>query len=137
MKKPKKMPAKTAVVAISIATGERVSYPTIRQCAELGGFEYSSVRNVLHGRQKSHAGFTFEALTPLRQKKPNGNIVKVAELRNKGLSNNEIAEKLGLKPSTIPFYACQATNMGLTDTYRRVQERLAIKNRITWQPPKI
>lgn len=124
MKKRKPMPAKTAVVAISLATGERTRYPTIRQCADIGGFDYSSVRNCLHGRQKSHAGFKFEALTPLRQKKPNGNIVKVAELRNQGLSNEEIAEVMSLKPATIPYYACQASNMGLTKSYREVQDDL-------------
>ncbi|MGL5215852.1 MAG: hypothetical protein ACRC8R_12050 [Aeromonas hydrophila] len=124
------MPAKTAVVAISEATGERTHYPTIRQCAELGGFDYSSVRNVLHGRQKSHAGFKFEALTPLRQGKPNTNIVKVARLRNMGLSNAEIAERMSLKPSTIPYYAAQAVNMGLTKTYREVKEELEARDRM-------
>lgn len=139
MTKRKPMPAKTAVVAISLATGERTEYPTIRRCADEGGFEYSSVRNVLHGRQKSHSGFKFEALSPLRQKKPNGNIVKVAELRNKGLSNEEIAKVMSLKPSTIPYYACQASNMGLTKSYREVQEELAHKNRITfsWARPSL
>lgn len=124
------MAAKTAVMAISLTTGERIKYETIRQCAELGGFDYSSVRNVLHGRQKSHAGFKFEALTPLRQGKPNTNIVKVARLRNMGLSNGEIAERMKLKPATIPYYAAQAVNMGLTKTYRQVQAELEARDRM-------
>ncbi|MGL4505770.1 MAG: LuxR C-terminal-related transcriptional regulator [Aeromonas sobria] len=119
------MPAKTAVVAICLTTGNRAEFATIRRCADEGGFEYTSVRNCLHGRAKSHAGHRFEALTPLRKTKTTTNIAKVAALRNKGLSNPEIAKKLGISPSTIPVYASQAVALGLTKTWHEVQQDLA------------
>lgn len=124
--KTKPMPLKTSVIATSIKTGDVVIYPSIRQCSERGGFEYSSVRNCLHGRQKSHAGFTFEAATPLRARKANGNIPKVAALRNRGLDNDAIAAKLGISPRTVPVYASQAVNMGLTKVWREILEDMEL-----------
>lgn len=125
MKKRKVMPAKTAVAAICLTTGTRVEFPTIRRCSDEGGFDYTAIRNCLHGRAKSHAGHRFEALGPLRKVKTTTNIAKVAQLRNKGLSNPEIAKKLGLDPKTIPVYACQAVALGLTKKWREVAEDLA------------
>lgn len=123
-----KMPMKTGVTATSIRTGDVVHYPSIRQASEIGGFIYSSVRNCLHGRQKSHAGFTFEASSPLRKRKANGNIPKVAALRNQGVDNDTIAKMLGMSPKTVPVYASQAVNMGLTKTWREICEDRELAN---------
>ncbi|AWH15009.1 putative HNH homing endonuclease [Aeromonas phage 85AhydR10PP] len=122
MTKPKKMPARTSVEATCLTTGNVAVFRSIRSCAEDGGFEYSSIRNCLHGRLKAHAGHSFRALSPLREKKQCGNIVKVAKLRNRGLSNAQIAMKLGISPKTVPVYASQAVSAGLTKTWHEVQE---------------
>lgn len=127
-RRPNTQPVSTRVMAISLSTGEEVIYETIRRAAEIGGFEYSSIRNCLHGRQKSHAGFRFEADTPLRAKAVESNITKVAALRNQGLDNQAIADKLGLVLGTVAVYGSQAVNLGLTKRYRDVLDDLEFAN---------
>ncbi|APU01208.1 hypothetical protein [Aeromonas phage 32] len=124
-RKPDAQPARTAVKATCTVTGHVSTYDSIRKCADVGGFDYTSIRAALSGRLPSHAGHTFEALTPLRKEKPAPNLTKVAELRNKGMSNQEIADELSMTIGTVAVYACQAVHLKLTKKYRDVLEDLA------------
>lgn len=123
---PNAQPARTAVKATCLSSGKVFEWPSIRQCADDGGFDYTSIRNALTGKSKDnvHAGHRFEAATPLRQTKPTTNVVKVAKMRNKGMGNVEIAKVLGFTTSTVAVYACHARNLGLTLTLREVRENL-------------
>ncbi|MGL4355698.1 MAG: hypothetical protein ACRCTP_17835 [Aeromonas popoffii] len=131
---PNAQPARTAVKATCLSSGNVYEWSSIRKAADEGGFDYTSLRNALTGKAKGnvHAGHRFEASTPLRQTKPTSNVVKIAEMRNKGMGNVEIAKVLGFTTNTVAVYACHARNLGLTKTLAEVREELAHKNRINF-----
>ncbi|MGL4755226.1 MAG: hypothetical protein ACRCXB_22940 [Aeromonadaceae bacterium] len=115
-------PLRTAVIATNVKTGEKLHFKSIQETAR-SGFTYSSVRNALRTGH-THAGFTFKASGPQRALKVNNLIQRVANLRNKGKSNPEIAEALNIQRGTVGCYASIAHKMGLTLTYAEVQENL-------------
>lgn len=117
-----------AVIAISPG-GERTTYPSIAKCCSVHGFAYTAVKNCAHGRQASHKGFTFELVDQSLKRPPRQAIVDVAELRNQGVNNHRIAKRLGLKLSTVTYYASQAVSLGLCQTYHhtRGNQRVALR----------
>ncbi|MGL5589049.1 MAG: NUMOD1 domain-containing DNA-binding protein [Aeromonas veronii] len=115
-------PLRTAVIATNVTTGEVIHFPSIQQAAK-GGFTYSSVRNALRTGH-THAGFTFKPKGKLRPLKVNNLVTRVARLRNKGMRNKDIAEKLNIQRGTVGCYASIAHKMGLCLTYAETMENL-------------
>lgn len=77
-----------------------------------------------------HAGYTFEAKGPTRTLKRDNVHHRVARLRNKGLTNGEIAIKLGLTKGTVVVAGTIAHQMGLCGTYWETREELDCRGKL-------
>ncbi|MGY3887220.1 hypothetical protein [Aeromonas aquatica] len=117
----------TAVRAIA-PTGDVYEYPSIAACVADGGFCYAQVRHALRGRVKRHVGWRFEALTPLRATPHESGhyprTMKVIELRNRGLTNDEIAAALGMAKPCVARHASYGVSAGLCMTYHQTRRKL-------------
>ncbi|AWH14562.1 hypothetical protein [Aeromonas phage 13AhydR10PP] len=110
-----KRPQKTAVIATNIRTGKQHLYQSMQQAADEGGFSYQYVVQCVRGLITQHAGFTFAPVSGLRPvEKPNPRLYPIADLRNQGMTNKQIATETGLKLDTVQKYAKQAARLGLT-----------------------
>ncbi|MGL5285921.1 MAG: hypothetical protein ACRC8D_07250 [Aeromonas sp.] len=113
------------IKATSQLTGEEFVYDSIRDAARKGGFNYNSIRWCLLGIQGSHVGFVFERLSPPRPPSNRSTVTtRVAQLRNEGLSNAQIAERLNMDQRYVAMIASHAILMGLTKKYHTVQREL-------------
>ncbi|MGL5285922.1 MAG: hypothetical protein ACRC8D_07255 [Aeromonas sp.] len=117
---------------IHIATRREVEFPSIAAAAEEGGFDAAQIRHCLRGRRAQHCGHIFRYVDP--SKRPTQEtapfILEVAELRNAGLSNVEIAEVRGCTPSTIAHYLSLATATGLCKSYHQTQRDIRARKAI-------
>lgn len=102
----------TPVIATCQTTGQTYHYKSITDAATKGGFERSCVVSCVHGKQKSHAGYTFRAPSKPTWK-PSPRLVQVSELRNQGLSNIQISALIGINAQSVKAKACQARALGL------------------------
>lgn len=122
-------PLRTEVKATCIADGTVTTYRSIREANKKGGFTYTSVRNSLR-TGSPHAGHKFEPIGKQRKLRAGNLVSRVAKQRNAGMTNPQIAESLGITRDTVGVYASIANKMGLTKTYREVQEDLAFSGKI-------
>lgn len=110
------------VEATNIQTGETFVYNSVNAAGDKGGFSRDMVFRCIRGRSRTHAGFTFKALSPMPELKKDTLIHRVAAFRNKGFTNKLIAELLGLKESTVRATASYAITAGLCKTRAKTQE---------------
>lgn len=104
----------TPVIATCQTTGQTYHYKSITEAAIKGGFERSCVVSCVHGKQKAHGGYTFKAPSkPSWQ--PSPRLVQVAEMRNAGLSNIQIAAQIGITANSVKAKACQARALGMIE----------------------
>ncbi|MGL5483812.1 MAG: RNA polymerase sigma factor [Aeromonas veronii] len=117
-------PTSTAIRGTRIHKGVKhvVEYPSIVAAAE-GGFSTYAIRQAVRGRQSHHAGYKWEALTPIKESIP-PRTAEVARLRNEGKTNEEIAAIMGITVGHVSCRASRAVSMGLTKTFARVRRDL-------------
>ena len=106
------MPKLIPVIAACIKTGKAYQYTSAAHAAREGGFELNCVYHCLHGKQKSHGGFTFTPLAPVNHK-PKGRIVQVGYFMAKGKAEEQIMTLTGLKKSTVRHLSSHARSLGL------------------------
>lgn len=100
-----------------------VEYPSIYD-VRLGGFSPWAVRQAVRGRQKHHAGYEWKPLSPMPVTVPK-RTHEVAELRNAGRTDEEIAKLLGITLGHAKCRASRAVAMGLTKKFAEVQRDIA------------
>lgn len=103
----------TKLTATSIATGEQFKYPSVSAAAREGGFDRTCIHACIHGHRPSHNGFTFKADVHMRPTRTDTLVHKIAERMNAGMNTKQIAEDLGLSPSTIRNRVSTVRNLGL------------------------
>ena len=104
----------TALVSTNISTGETHNYSSMREAASKGGFDYRRVQACIRQLAKSHAGFTFAPVGPLRPVtlvRPR--IHEAAKHIEQGLTAAQVAKVMGLSKATVFVYARQARSLGV------------------------
>ncbi|QIZ02664.1 hypothetical protein AhyVDH1_059 [Aeromonas phage AhyVDH1] len=108
------------VVGVSIATGERFTYPSIAAACREGGFQDDCVALCVKGLARHHAGFKWhEEGKEDQAPTPSPQVMAVAELRNAGHTNREIAAIMGVSYGQIRVYAARAVVAGLCKSRKK------------------
>ena len=81
--------------------------------AEREGFSADCIGHCLRGRTKSHAGYTWSAVGKRFKPATTRSMDTVAEFRNSGYSNKEIAELMGITHQTVRVYAGRCIALGM------------------------
>lgn len=102
----------TPVIAVCQVTDQTYHYKSVTEAVTRGGFERSCVISCIYGRQASHGGYTFKAPS-VKVGKPSPRILQIADLRNRGFSNIQIAAYIGITANSVKVLACKARALGL------------------------
>ncbi|MGL4505766.1 MAG: response regulator transcription factor, partial [Aeromonas sobria] len=107
------------VTATHLKTGEVHHFPSIAATADQG-FCPNMVRLCLVGQQDQYSGFTFTTTAPLRPTgRGSARIEEAARLSSQGLTNQQIADEMGISIHTVKFHKQRAGKMGLITMKRR------------------
>lgn len=108
------------VVGVSIATGERFAYPSIAAACRDGGFQDDCIALCVKGLARHHAGFTWhEEGKEGQPPKVSPQVQAVADLRNTGHTNREIAAIMGVSYEQTRVYAARAVVAGLCKSRKK------------------
>lgn len=109
-------PRSTAVRATCLATGTVHTFRSIKEASLAGGFNRDQVSRCIRGTSRTHAGHTFCVIGKKHPAKRGNLTHKVAALRNRGLSNDAIANELCVSLNTARAYASRAVTAGLCES---------------------
>lgn len=104
---PLKNYVRTPVIATCVKTGAEIKFPSISEASIRGGFEIGRVQDCVQGFARTHAGYTFKADGPGRPARDRPRVREAYDLYQRGLTRIEVAEKMGLNPSTVGKYIKQ------------------------------
>ncbi len=101
------------LIARAIDGSHFMRFPSITE-AEKQGYSADCIGHCLRGRTKSHAGYSWEAEGVAKpEPKPTRSMITVANFRNFGYSNKEIAEHMGISHQTVRVYAGRCIALGM------------------------
>lgn len=100
------------LIATSIVGSATMTFKSIAH-AEREGFSADCIGHCLKGRTKSHAGYRWTREGGQENPKPTKSMATVAEFRNCGYSNKEIAELMGITYQTVSVYAGRCIALGM------------------------
>ncbi len=101
------------VRATCLKTGAVYEWPSISKACDDGGFCYNMIKLCLAGQLPYYSGLKFETDTPVRSPGPSPRIVEAAELHKKGLTNQQIADTMGISLAAAKYHKQRAKNLGL------------------------
>lgn len=103
------------LIATSLVGSATMTFKSIAH-AEREGFSADCIGHCLRGRTKSHAGYTWEAVGKRFKPATTKSMATVAEFRNCGYSNKEIAELMGITHQTVRVYAGRCIALGMCES---------------------
>lgn len=105
------------LIATHRTTGTVTTFESITE-AEQEGYSADCIGHCLKGRAKHHAGYTWEEEgkgKPVPSASPK--MKEVADYRNKGLRNKQIAVLMGINEKTVRVYAGRCIQAGLIESH--------------------
>lgn len=81
--------------------------------AEREGFSADCIGHCLKGRTKSHAGYSWMRDGKQEKPKPTKSLITVANYRNCGYPNKEIAKLMRISEQTVRVYAGRCIALGM------------------------
>ncbi len=104
------------LIARAIDGSHFMHFPSITE-AEKQGYSADCIGHCLRGRTEFHAGYSWEAEGVAKvEPKPTPSMVAVANFRNRGYSNKEIAELMGVSCRTVRVYAGRCIALGMIES---------------------
>lgn len=109
------------VKAVNLATGESAVYASMGIAAKKGGWCLTAIRSCVRGTMPSHGGYSFQAMEGLAPLLSSNPVIIAAKLRNKGMTNQQIADKMSITLNTARYYCSQGVNLGICKTYHETR----------------